>query len=471
MIKSNFKDKKIAILGYGVENQFLFNWLIKHGANIITICDKNSKLEVLNSKQIQSLKSKIQNLEFRLGKDYLKNLEDFDIIFRTPGIPYLNPEIQKAKKKGVKISSQIKLFFKLCPAKIIGVTGTKGKGTTASLIFEILKKENTKVYFGGNIGNAPIEFLDQLDKKDLVVLELSSFQLQDLDKSPYIAVVLDIKSDHLDYHKNQKEYEDAKANIVKHQTKKDFTVINLDYLTSFKFAVTSPTKNDYYFSRRKSVDLGCYIKWDNNLGKVILRTANKDYEIIDTKNIILRGKHNLENIAAAVTASYLAGATAKVISSVVGKFKGLEHRLEFVSEIKKVKYYNDSFSTTPDTAIAAINSFQEPIILLLGGSEKNADYNKLAKKIVQSSVKTIIPIGKTALRIIKKMQQSDNLVSKKINITKNCPTMQEAVAMAKNHSVSGDVVLLSPASASFDHYKNYKDRGNQFKSAVADLKS
>lgn len=460
---SNFRDKKIAILGCGIENQSLVKWLVKHGANDITICDKNPNIPTQGWSALGG--------KYQLGDDYLKNLNKFDIIFRSPGVPYLTKEIQDAKDSGVEISSQTKLFFTLCPAKIIGVTGTKGKGTTTSLIYAILKNvedqtKGSKVFCGGNIGNAPVEFLDELTEKDIVVLELSSFQLQDLNKSPHIAVILDIKSDHLDYHKNQSEYIDAKANIVKFQTKNDFAVINMDYLTSFKFAVISPTENDYYFSRRKSVDLGCFIKWDHDFGKIILRTPDKDDEIAETKEIILRGKHNLENISAAVTASYLAGATIEAISSAVKSFKGLEHRLEFVGEKKDVKYYNDSFSTTPDTAIAAIDSFTEPIILLLGGSEKNASYSELGKKIAQSSVKAIIPIGETAIRIIKAMQKTS---SKSIIISDYCETMTKAVKLANEMNEQGDVILLSPASASFDHYKNYKDRGDQFKEAVKNL--
>jgi len=326
---SRFCGIKIGILGFGVENQALLKWLFNHEANCITICDANPKLEILNSKQILNSKSKFSKLEIksRLGKNYLKNLTDFEVVFRTPGISPLTPELLEAKIKGVEISSQIKLFMDLCLAKTIGVTGTKGKGTTSTLIYEILKNSSvkrlaSKVYLGGNIGNPPIEFLDKLTKNDWVVLELSSFQLQDLAKSPNIAVVLDIKTDHLDYHKNQKEYVEAKENIVRYQSKNDFTVVNLDYLTSFGFAAVSPSKNDYYFSRRKSVDQGTYVEWGEkrrgaHFGKIILRTSEKDIEICETYDITLRGEHNLENISAAITASYLAGASVESIKKVV----------------------------------------------------------------------------------------------------------------------------------------------------------
>lgn len=468
----NYYNKRIGILGFGIENQALLKWLVKHGANCITICDANEKLKTKNEKP----KLKNKNLKYRLGKDYLKNLTDFDVVFRTPGISPLIPELTEVKRKGVKISSQIKLFMDLCPAKTIGITGTKGKGTTSTLIYEILKKSKAesrkpKVYLGGNIGNPPIEFLDKLIKNDWVVLELSSFQLMDLEKSPNIAVVLDIKTDHLDYHKNQAEYIHAKENIVRYQTKNDFAVVNLDYLTSFNFAAVSPSDNDYYFSRRKSVDQGAYVEWrpkgrGAHFGKIILRTNKKDYEICKTYDVTLRGEHNLENICAAITASYLAGANIETIKKIVPKFPGLEHRLEFVGEIDGVKFYNDSFSTTPDTAIAAIKSFSEPIILIAGGSEKGADYTNLGRAINKSSVKALIAIGKTGPKIISKVKNKKS----KIKIIQGCRKMKEIIKTAVSAAIPGDVVLLSPASASFDMFKNYKDRGNQFKSAVEDLK-
>jgi len=533
----NFKDKKIGLLGFGTENQALLKWLIEHGANDITICDKDNdiimKFPISNPPAGGQFPNNFQfsNFKYQTGKKYLKKLEDFDVVFRTPGISPLLPELVQAKKKGVEISSEIKLFMDLCPAKTIGVTGTKGKGTTSTLIYEILKASfafnshsevaftlgtrshptrpdinrgstatrsgdiphsNRQVYFGGNIGNPPIEFLDKLTKNDWVVLELSSFQLQDLTKSPNISVVLDIKVDHLDYHNNRAEYVRAKENIVRFQKKNDFAVVNLDYLTSFKFASASPSVNDYYFSRRKSVDLGAYVEWSQkgkgaHFGKIILRTPKKDYEIAKTYDITLRGEHNLENISAAVTASFLAGAKIETIKKVVPKFPGLTHRLEFAGEVNGVKFYNDSFSTTPDTAIAAIKSFFEPIILIAGGSEKGANYSNLGREIAKSSVKTLIAIGVTGPKIAKqaaRQSQKDTRSVRGASSFRNALathflrhgsqpgskiTMKEIIKTAVKESKPGDVVLLSPASASFGLFKNYKDRGDQFKFAVAEL--
>lgn len=436
----------------GEENLALLKYLLEHGARDITICDRKSREEV--RAEIDEYESR-EGVKSRFGADYLDNLEKFDIVFRTPGLPYSDKKIQNGKNKNLEISSQTKLFFDLCPSPIIGITGTKGKGTTTALIGEILKRAGKKVFVGGNIGNAPIEFLDQLGANDIVVLELSSFQLQDLEKSPHIAVVLDIKIDHLDVHKDEAEYIDAKRNIVRHQDEKDFAVINADYLTSADFASSTLGKT-YWFSRRKSVDLGAYVIDE----QIILRDENGQYPIIKKDEIQLRGLHNLENIAAAITAAYIAGADIESIKTAVRSFKGLEHRLELVGEYNGVKFYNDSFSTTPDTTIAAIKSFSEPIILLLGGSEKNADYSELARVIASSAVKQIIPIGLTAGRII------NDIENEKIKIDDKVQSMPEAVKHAKENAKPGDIVLLSPASASFDRFKNYKERGNIFKKEV-----
>ena len=436
-----FKNQKVGVLGLGEENVALVKYLVKQGANVV-VCDQKEKGEL--GEYYQQVKD--LPVQFRLGPHYLEHLEDFSIIFRTPGIPYFNEKIQAAKDKGVEISSLTKLFFELCPCPIIGVTGTKGKGTTASLIYEILKSK-TKAFLGGNIGTPPIAFLGKLSKENIVVLELSSFQLQDLEKSPHIAVILDIKVDHLDYHLSRNEYVEAKRNIVKHQAKNDFTCINADYLTSIEFA-SSTLGQVWWFSRRKSIDLGTFV----HQNELVLRTEDDEFSIIKIDQIQLRGAHNLENIAAAITASFLAGADPSSIQEAVKEFKGLEHRLEFVREIDGVKFYNDSFSTTPETTMAAIRSFDEPIILLLGGSEKNADYQELTKTIEQKNIKLIIPIGGTAKRIVPSIGE--------------IKSMEEAVKIAKEKSSPGEVVLLSPASASFDCFKNYQERGKIFKQEV-----
>lgn len=453
----NLVDKKIAVLGYGVNNQKLVSWFLKHGIKDITICDRNQDLKKLVQGKIE-----IADIKFQLGDKYLDGLSEFDIVFRTPGIPYLHTKIQQAQEDGVKISSQTKLFFEMCLGKIIGITGTKGKGTTATLIYKILElsfkddNDKSKVYLAGNMGIDPFEFLDDIEANDWVVMELSSFQLQDMDISPQIAVVLNITSDHLDHHKNQQEYIDAKSNIVRHQTKDDYAIINQDYLTAFEFAVSSPTDNDYYFSTKKSVDLGTYVQINDQ--KIVFNGEQNKEEIIDISQIKLLGKHNLENICAATTVAKILDVDNKYIQQILKSFSGNEHRLEFVAEIDGVKYYNDSASTNPDTTRAAIESFTSPIILIAGGSDKGLDYSVLKNVLNKQKIKKIILMGETADKIKKVIEDDLDIVE--VNDIKS------AVNEAGKNLKKGDIVLLSPASASFGLFLNYQDRGNQFKSNI-----
>jgi UDP-N-acetylmuramoylalanine--D-glutamate ligase len=454
-----FKNRKVAVLGAGVEGLSLAKFLYKHGANV-TICDQK---EIINMSRFH-----LDKFKWRLGANYLENLSDFEIIFRSPGIPVLRKEIQKIKQKGVEISSQIKLFFELCPCKIIGVTGTKGKGTTATLIYEILKSsisdKRSSVYLAGNIGTPAIELIRKLKPQDTVVLELSSFQLQDLEKSPNIAVVLNVTQDHLDYHKDRNEYINAKIPITKFQTSKDFLVVNVDYETPRSFREHT-TAQIFEFSRFGKVSRGCFVKD----GLIVWKDKDREIPIVKTSDLTLRGEHNWENICAAAAASILKGAKPEKIGKIIAGFPGLEHRLEFVSEIDGVKYYNDSFSTTPETAIAALRAFKEPKILILGGSDKGSDYKELGKEIARSNVKAVILIGEMAQRIKNSIIDYRLSIIDRIKIIEGCRNMHEIVKAARFASKPGDVVLLSPACASFGMFKNYKDRGEQFKLAVKNL--
>ena len=456
----NFKNKKIAILGYGREGKSLRHFLSGEGIEA-TILDRDENL-VIDTSVIRSLTSTISQAgesarregEARsvstLGVQYLGNLDNFDLVFRSPGVPRLTPELLAAEKKGVEISSATKLFFDLCPCPIVGVTGTKGKGTTASLIYEILKKQfqisndklqkkiksqilNKKVYLGGNIGNPVIDFLPKLKPEALVILELSSFQLQDLRKSPHIAVVLDIFVDHLDHHKTKEEYQTAKESIVKYQNEEDLAVLykNSDSVKKISKNIKAKT---IWFTKYE--------------GK-----------------IKLLGEHNLINAEAARVTASLLGVRDSVSKAVIEKFKGLPHRLEFVKNVNGVTYYNDSQSTISETAIAAIDSFQKPKILILGGSEKGLEYAGLARKIVNSDVKAVILVGEAGKRIEKELKNQKY----KGSIKSNLKTMKEMVENAAEAAESGDVVLLSPAAASFGTFKSYEDRGDQFKAVVKGL--
>lgn len=430
----NFQGKKIAIIGEGIEGKSSLEYLKEKGAHV-KIVDKTQ------------------------GEDYLKDLKDFDLIVRSPGV---NPNLLK-DIPNEKITSQTKLFLELCPSKVIGVTGTKGKGTTSSLIYQMLKKQGFDAYLGGNIGVPPFEFLDKLNVHSVVVLEMSSFQLMDVEKSPNIAVVLMITSEHLNWHKDLEEYVNAKRNILRFQTTEDFAVINKDYLASRESDVET-NGQIYYVTAVDEAQRGCFIK-DN---AVWIRSADLEEKIVNTKDILIPGEHNWENACAASMAAYLAGVDVHNISQVLKTFKGLEHRLELVATIKDVKYYDDSFSTTPETAIAAIKAFENPEILILGGSSKNSDFTALGEEISNATnIKAIIGIGAEWQKIKEEIKNPKS----EIYFIEGADTMEKVVAAASKLAYSGDVVLLTPACASFDMFKNYKDRGEQFKSEVLRLKA
>jgi len=420
-------NKKICLLGWGIENQALAKFLLGEKINCqIIVCDAKTRELSLP-----------RNVMSRLGKNYNKNLVDFDIIFRSPGYPLFTPQIKKALKKGVAISSPIKLFFQLCPTKnIIGITGTKGKGTTAALINHILKTAGKKSFLGGNIGVAPFSFINKIKKNDWVVLELSSFQLTSLKCIPKISVITNFYKEHLvsadpnnpNYHKSLSDYKKAKLNIIKYQAKTDTAILNKK-LTG---------KN-----------------WRLGKGKKIYFTkANLRSQLI--------GEHNKENVAAAITVAKQIKIKSAIIKRAIDSFKGLEYRLEFISQKNHINYYNDSFSTTPENTIVAIKSLAQPIILLAGGADKGSSFIQLAK-LINKKVKFVILFKGPGSTKINQALRKLKYPKKNIKIVNNIPI---AIKIARKQSQSGDTILLSPGCASFGLFKNYKQRGKIFKNYV-----
>ena len=452
----DFKDKKIAVLGVGVEGISTTKYLLSKGAVPVLFDRKKTReFEKTTGEEIRKLGARTF-----FGQEYLEPIKDFDLIFRSPGVRPDLPLLQAAEKKGAEITSQTKLFFDLCPAPIIGITGTKGKGTTSALIYDILKVAGKKVFLGGNIGNPPLAFLDKVTPDSIVVLELSSFQLIDINKSPHICVVLMVTSEHLDWHRGEDEYIKAKTQITKYQTAKDFAVINADYPTSREIGEISKARK-YYFSTKKPVENGAYI----DQGFVVLVT-NGWTSIVKTSDIKLIGEHNLQNIAATTVVAGLLEIPPDTIAKAIKAFTGLPHRLEFVGEVSSVKFYDDSASTTPETAIAAVRAFENPKILILGGASKHSDFTLLGEAIVQNNVKAAILTGEEAVRIRDSIDSAGGFSGK---IIEGPSDMKQIVQKAKTLSEPGDIILLSPACASFDMYKNYMDRGDQFKAAVRSL--
>lgn len=461
---SDWKNKKVGVLGFGVEGLSSSVFLQKKGATVFVLDRKQKKdIDQKILAQIDSL-----GIQYIGGEDYLTDLSQFNVLVRSPGVKRNLPELLAAEKHGVMITSQTKLFFDFCPAPIIGVTGTKGKGTTSSLIYQMLKAAGKDAFLGGNIGVPPLDFLDKLTGQSIVVLELSSFQLQDLHKSPHIAVMLMVTSEHLadwgnrNHHDSLEEYISAKRNILRYQTPEDFAVINRDYPASNESDIETVGKV-FYVSRERETDNACFAFG----GKIVLRRNGNDEAIMKTSEIALPGKHNFENACAAVMAAKLAGVGIKDIVSVLKSFKGLEHRLELVAEVNGVNYYDDSFSTTPETTIAAIEAFENPEILILGGSSKKSDFSELGKVIRNAdNIKAIIGIGEEWERIKEEIGEKGHTMM----VIEGAEDMHKVVQAAAKIAKKGDVVLLSPACASFGMFKNYKDRGEQFKKEVHALK-
>jgi UDP-N-acetylmuramoylalanine--D-glutamate ligase len=441
MSKARFKsleNKKIGILGLGIENIELINRILETKLHCtITICDGRGKEDLGEKFKVLSKRKRIS---WRIGEHFSQNLDGFDIVFRSPGWPYFDPEIAKAIKLGTIVTSPIRYFLELCPSKnIIGVTGTKGKGTTASLIYAIIEKSGHKVWLGGNIGVAPFGFLDKIKKNDYVILELSSFQLEDADVSPHVAVITNFSREHQkaadpfnpNHHKSMVSYWHAKANIFRWQKKGDRAFLNI----KLKNKKLSAGKGKKVFFRKSE---------------------------LKTK---LPGKHNMENIAAAIEVAKFLRIPKKTIESAIADFKGLEHRIEFVREIEEVRYYNDSFATIPESTITALRAFKKPIILIAGGSDKGSNFKELSYHI-KKRVKFLILIKGAALPRI--MAELEEIAYNKKNL-ETVESMREAVRHAYKQAAKNEIVLLSPACASFGVFKNYKERGELFKEAVNKL--
>ncbi len=455
---SFLKNKKIAVLGLGIENFALLNFLLaKKISSSFTVFDARQAKELGHKQKILAGKP----IKWQVYQPDKTNFKKYDILFRSPGWPLFDENISKAKKQGIVVSSPMQLFFKLCPTKnIVGVTGTKGKGTTSSLIAKMLEKGKKRVWLGGNIGIAPFGFIHKIKKHDWVVLELSSFQLEDLKQSPKIAVITNFYPEHLqaadplnpNFHRSLSDYWQAKYNIVRWQKNNCCAIIN--YKLKTKLAKNNPVSKIYFFSGRDNKADAYFISDDLVLLETQFQTAVK-----------VPGKHNKENIAAAALAARLAGASIKHINNAISEFCGLEHRLELIANAGGIQYYNDSFATTPEAAITALRSFSRPIVLIAGGAEKNSDFAELAKEIKAKAKFVVLLKGKTTPRLKKDIEKTGFDKTK----IKTATNMAAAVKTAYVQAQPGDIILLSPACASFGLFNNYKERGEQFRKEVEKL--
>jgi UDP-N-acetylmuramoyl-L-alanine---L-glutamate ligase len=425
------KNKKILIVGRGIEGNATYKYLKKKLLNCV--------IDIVDQKD---------------GVNYLDQQAKYDIAVKSPGV--------KSELLKIPYTTATNIFLVNAKAKVIGITGTKGKSTTSTLIYEMLKKQELNVYLGGNIGQSPLDFIDNLDEDSWTVLEMSSYQLSDSKFSPHIAVVLMISSEHLDYHKTQEAYVAAKRNILKFQTSQDFAVINKDYLASHESDVYTLAKI-FQVSREREVGNGCFVKdeiaWFSR--------DEKKEKIIETNKIKLLGLHNLENVCSASCAAILAGASIKNIAQVLEEFGGLEHRLEFVGEKNGVTFYNDSLATIPEAAIEAMEALPDAETLIAGGHDRGLDYSILGQYLNKGQIKTLILFPPSGVRIWEEVCKSTSEGNRPEKF--EVKTMEQAVRIAAAETTPGKIALLSPASASFGIFKDYKDRGDQFKKEIEKL--
>ena len=441
--KTYIKGKKVGVVGIGVSNIPLIRFLVQLGAEVSAFDQRT--IENL-SKEVLEFGTEIK---LYLGEDYLMNLHNLDMVFKTPGMRFDNPYLQSVKEEGAIITSEMDEFLKYCPGRTIGVTGSDGKTTTTTIIGEILKKSGYKVYVGGNIGAPLFSKIEEIREQDMVVLELSSFQLMTMTVSPEIALITNLTPNHLDIHKDMEEYIDAKKNIFRYQDENDLLILNEDNEITKGFATEANGKVEFFSSKKENED--AYY----NDGSLYLR-----YErIIDLKEMRVKGIHNAENFLGAFLAveDYV---TKDVMRHLALEFPGVKHRCQFIRELDGVSYYNDSIASSPTRTIASIKSLEKKVNVILGGYDKNLDFTPLAEE-GHAYLKNIILVGDTKYKIKEVFNHLSE--TKEIHIPMFiAETFEDAVLLLKSISKDGDIAILSPACASFDMFKNFEVRGDRF---------
>ncbi len=441
------QGKRVAVLGLGVSNRPLVRLLLEFGCRV-TGCDRTPR---------EKLEDEVLELESRgcvlkLGEDYLDGVEA-DVVFRTPGMHPANPAIRTLADRGAQVTSEMEAFFQVCPCQIIAVTGSDGKTTTTTLISEMLKAAGKTVWLGGNIGTPLLPLVRQMKAEDFAVVELSSFQLMDMTRSPSRAVVTNLAPNHLDVHKDMEEYVDAKKNIFRFQGTEDLLIVNHDNAITDGFTGNGTTRS---FSRQGSAHI-CL------RGDAITRGGEA---VLDVKDILLPGVHNIENYMAAIAAVEGLVADA-VIRHVAKNFGGVEHRIELVRIKDGVRFYNDSIASSPSRTMAGLRSFPEKVILIAGGYDKNIPYDDLGPEIC-GHVKKLFLGGATGPKIRAAVEGCPEYTPDSLEI-RDCGDFESAVRAAAAAAVSGDVVLMSPASAAFDQFKNFMVRGEFYKKLIKEL--
>ena len=448
----SLRHKTVAVIGIGVSNTPLLELLLAEGIRV-TACDKRSREQM--GEQAEHLEQ--LGCELHLGADYLKDL-DADVIFRTPGLRPDVPEIAACVDRGAVLTSEMEVFFEVCPCPIIAVTGSDGKTTTTTIIAELLKAADRRVWVGGNIGHPLLCEADGMLATDYAVLELSSFQLMTMKHSPHIAVVTNLAPNHLDVHRDMAEYVAAKENIFRHQSGEDVAVFNADNDITAEQSRRAPGRARL-FSRQDEVADGVFLRGED----IVCRSGGHERLVMTTGDIKIPGVHNVENYMAAIAA--VDGLVPdEVIRDFAREFGGVEHRIELVRTYRGVRYYNDSIASSPSRTIAGLRSFHEKVILIAGGYDKHIPFDVLGPEIVEH-VKLLVLCGATADKIRAAVENAPGYQPGKPEIRDVTP-FTAAVEAARDRAQPGDVVTLSPACAAFDQFKNFAERGKFFKSIV-----
>ncbi|MEG0833056.1 MAG: UDP-N-acetylmuramoyl-L-alanine--D-glutamate ligase [Oscillospiraceae bacterium] len=453
----DIRNKKLMLLGAGISHRKLMRMFREKGAEVI-LCDKKPREQLEDYCE----EARALGVSLILGDDYLEHLNEADMIFRTPGIDYTKPQIRAAVANNIKVTSEIEMFMELCPCRIIGVTGSDGKTTTTTMIAHLLTRQGYRVHLGGNLGVPLLPEIEKISNDDIAVIELSSFQLISSQISPWLSVMTNVVQNHLDHHKDMDEYVNAKRNILLHQSSADIAVINEDNDITRKMK-TDVSGELRLFSRRGAVENGAYV---NESQELVLCCGGKKTVVCNLKDMQLVGNHNREN-AAAAAAAVMSLVTPKTMKEVILSFEGVEHRIEFVRERRGVRWFNDSIATTPTRTLAGLKSFDKNIILLAGGSDKKLVYDEAFARELVLRTRLLILCGPTSKKIedaVKSIPES----GKNLKIIKS-ESLAQSVKLAEELSMPGDTVLLSPASASFDAYTGFEERGKHFKEMVGKL--
>ncbi len=441
------KGKKLAVLGLGVSNRPLVRLLLEFGCDVVG-CDRTPREEL----DAEVLELEKLGCRLHVGEKYLQGVEA-DILFRTPGMHPGNPAIETLRSRGAQVTSEMEAFFQVCPCTILAVTGSDGKTTTTTLISEMLKAAGKTVWLGGNIGTPLLPLVRQMRPEDFAVVELSSFQLMDMTRSPHRALITNLAPNHLDVHRDMAEYVDAKKNIFRYQGTDGLLVLNADNAITASFRGNGQTR---FFSRLRKA----HVCLEDG---VICRNGEP---VLPVRDILIPGVHNVENYMAAI-AMVEGLADDGAVRQVAGTFGGVEHRIELVRIKDGVRFYNDSIASSPSRTIAGLRSFDRKVILIAGGYDKHIPYDVLGPEIC-AHVKKLFLGGATGTKIRAAVENCPDYDPEALEIT-DCGSFEPAVRAAAATAEAGDVVLMSPASAAFDQFKNFMVRGDFYKALVKEL--